>query len=96
MATSATVFTVVTTGELMASLVLTSGMLAVAVATLVRLTLLVGACTVNVRLVVALTARLPTFQFTTPLPLVVPPPLALTKTAPDGSGSLTIVLLAVA
>ncbi len=87
--------TVVTTGALMSSLVLTSGMFAVAVATFVMLELK-GAFTVSVRLVDALTARLPKFQFTTPALLVAPPPLALTKTTPGGNTSLAIELLAVA
>ena len=94
-AKSATDVTVVTTGGLMSSLVLTSGTLAVAAATFVMMPL-TGAVTVKVRLVVALTARLPKFQFTTPELFVVPFPLALTKITPGGSASLATELLAVA
>ena len=56
-----------------------------------------GALRVKMRLMLALEARLPTFQFTMGgLPLVVPPLLALTKVTFVGNTSLATTLEAVA
>ena len=55
---------------------------------------LAGAVTINVKFVVALTAKVPSAQFTVPA-LFVPLPLALTNTTFVGSTSLATTLLAV-
>lgn len=91
--TSATGVTVVVTGGLMlfvgfGSLV---GELTVAVFVIVPLA---GAVTVKVKLVVALTASVPSDQLTTPA-FVVPPFDALTNAVPRGNVSVTTTLLAV-
>src|SRR5260221_618307 len=93
MAKSATGVTVVPAGKLVLFVESKSGVSeeTVAVFVIVPVT---GAVTVTVTFVAAFAARFPSDHVTVPA-LVVPPPLALTKTTFTGSTSLATMLVAV-